>query len=87
MAAGDRLAAIRGSAARQAAARSGPTTIRPAPKRAGDDMGRIAMGPGVPREVAIELAKGKPWWPRVRSRVPHGSRGWWCWPLKPAVDR
>ena len=64
-------------------ARGAVDSGKPAPKRPGDNVGRILVGPGITREVAILLAAKKPWWPRIRAKTPKASAGWWVWPLKP----
>ena len=69
------------------AARVNPTIERrprkrPAPKRPGDELGRIRCGVGVSYQEAIAAARTKQWWPRVRSESPTLSHGYWCWPLR-----
>ena len=60
---------------------------RPAPKNIGDELGRIRCERGVSTDEAIARARRMPWWPRVRSTTPRLSHRWWCWPLKPEVQR
>ena len=63
----------------RAAATTAPPRGRRAAKQPGDTVGHVRCEPGMGWAEAVAVARTREWWPRVRSKSPTRSQGWWCW--------